>query len=52
MEVYAQMGKLVIDFLSKDEIDITLSELVELLCKMSCNNFNISDEEMRYIGIG
>lgn len=46
------MSKLVVDFLEKDEIEISLSELIDLLCKMSCNNFNISDEEMRYIGIG
>jgi hypothetical protein len=28
------------------------SKLVELFCKFSCNNYNISDAEFRPIGVG
>jgi hypothetical protein len=59
---YAHLSALFLDF-SQREIVTTPQEVIDYLCKVrksssatqeqfSCNNFNISDEEMKYIGIG
>ena len=46
------MSKLLSDYLESDPIDISPTDLIDFFCKMNCNNFNVSDEEMRYVGVG
>lgn len=54
LEIYAQMSKLLIDFIgSVEELGIhEAKDLLALFGKLSCNCFNISDQEMNYIGVG
>jgi len=52
IETFAQMTYLLINYLDKDELEINAGELINMFCRNSCNNFNIADQEMRYIGIG
>lgn len=54
--MYAQMSAFMHKFISTDDrlkdYFSSPSEIMRLFCVFSCNNFNISDDEMNYIGIG
>lgn len=52
IDQFGQMAMLVARLVGPEYLPGSASDLVELFCKFACNNYNISDSELRPIGVG
>lgn len=52
MVQFGEMAMLVARLVGPSALPPSASDLVDLFCKFSCNNYNISDAEFRPIGVG